>query len=67
MEKAVSYTTASVYTETKEKIDQIVKAEKEAHSKSKSRDKAPSTMSMLDRLVNKEHARLVKNGTIKQN
>ena len=65
MEKAVSYTTASVYTETKEKIDRIVKAEKEAHSKSKSRNKAPSTMSMLDRLVKKEHARLVKNGTIK--
>ena len=63
----MSYTTASVYTETKEKIYQIVKAEKEAHSKSKSRDKSPSAMSMLDRLVNKEHARLVKNGTIKQN
>ena len=62
----MSYTTASVYTETKEKINKIVEAEKAAHSKSKSRDKAPSTMSLLDRLVSKEHARLVKDGTIKQ-
>lgn len=59
----MSYTTASVYTETKEKITKIVKAEKAAH---KGRDKAPSVASLIDRLIEKEHARLVKNGTIKQ-
>ena len=63
MEKVVSYTTASVYTETKEKINKIVEVEKAAH---KGRGKSPSVMSLIDRLVEKEHARLVKNGTIKQ-
>lgn len=59
----MSYTTASVYTETKDKLKKIVESEKKSHS---GRDKSPSVMSVLERLVNKEHARLVKNGTIKQ-